>query len=249
VTEIAERWQDAIPPLQAGCCQLWWGRTSAAGPHLLELLDEEEHRRHARFLRAEDRALFLVAHALTRIVAARHVAVAPRAIRYAPRAAANGKPRFAGEAAELEFSISHSGQRVVVAVSAAAALGVDVERVRSASAEQSLVESVLCGPEQRELAALPPATQPWAFCRYWTRKEAVLKATGDGLAVSPTQIMVTPPTRAPALVRWSGPKRPAAAVHLHDLDAGPGYAASLATVGTALERTEHDANALLRAWT
>lgn len=60
---------DAIAPLQAGCCQLWWGRTSAAGPHLVELLDDEEHRRHARFLRAEARALFRVAHALTRIVA------------------------------------------------------------------------------------------------------------------------------------------------------------------------------------
>jgi 4'-phosphopantetheinyl transferase len=239
---------DAIPPLRAGCCQLWWGRASAAGPHLLELLDEDEHRRHARFLRAEDRALFLVAHALTRIVAGGHVAVAPRAIRYCRQTAEHDKPRFAGEAAELEFSISHSGERVVVAVSATAALGVDVERVRSQTVEPSLLESVLCAPEQRELAAMAPATQAWAFCHYWTRKEAVLKATGDGLAVSPTQIMVTPPTRAPALVRWSGPQRPAAAVHLYDLDAEPGYTASLATIGSALERTEHDANALLRAW-
>ncbi|MEA2149356.1 MAG: 4-phosphopantetheinyl transferase [Solirubrobacteraceae bacterium] len=236
-----------VPTLHAGSCQLWWAWTSAASPHLLDLLDEQERHRHARFRRPQDRALFLVSHALARIVAGRHVATAPGAIRYCRDVARHGKPRFTGSAAALELSISHSGERIVVALSRAVALGVDVERVSATSAERSLVESVLCMPEQRALMALPQPAHPWAFCRYWTRKEAVLKATGDGLAVSPKRIVVTSPTSDPALVHWSGPRRPAEPVHLYDLDAAPGYAASLASIGTALEHTSHDGCELLQA--
>jgi 4'-phosphopantetheinyl transferase len=236
-----------IPRLRPGACQVWWASSSAAAPHLLELLDEEERHRHAGFLRAEDRALFLVSHALARIVAAHHVAIAPRAVRYARRLATYEKPRFGETASELELSISHSGARIVVAISRAVALGVDVERTAAAGPGASLVASVLCAAEQQAFMAMPSASRAWAFCRYWTRKEAVLKATGDGLTVSPVRIAVSAPGTRPALVRWSGPGRPAEPVHLYDLDAPPGYAASLATLAEHLECTEHDAGALVAA--
>jgi 4'-phosphopantetheinyl transferase len=249
---MRDRWQSAIPALGTGCCQVWWAHTSAAFPQLLDLLDEEERGRHARFLRGQDRALFLVSHALARIVAARHAATVPRAIRFsAPPSgggAAGSKPRLVGAASGLELSISHSGQRVVVALSRGVALGVDVERVSSASEESSLVQSILPRSEQRELETLPAPMRPWAFCRYWTRKEAVLKATGDGLSVSPKRIAVSPPTGPPALLRWSGPGRPAQPVHLYDLDTEPGYAAALAAIGSPLECSEHDGSEILCAW-
>jgi 4'-phosphopantetheinyl transferase len=236
-----------IPRLHAGSCQLWWASASAAGPHLLDLLDAEEHHRHDGFLRGEDRALFLVSHALTRIVTAHHVAIPPRAVRYAGKVATYEKPRLGGAAAELELSISHSGECIVVAISRAVTVGVDVERVMGTGPDASLLGSVLCGAEQEAFLAMPPPARPWAFCRYWTRKEALLKATGDGLQISPVRIAVTAPTSAPALVRWSGPGRPATAVHLYDLGAPPGYAASLATLAEHVECSEHDGSPLLRA--
>jgi 4'-phosphopantetheinyl transferase len=236
-----------IPRLHAGSCQLWWASASAAGPHLLDLLDEEERHRHDGFLRAEDRGLFLVSHALTRIVTAHHVAIAPRAVRYVSKVATYEKPRFGDAAAELEFSISHSGACIVVAISRAVTLGVDVERVAATGPDAALLASVLCGAEQEAFMAMPSPSRPWAFCRYWTRKEAVLKATGDGLEISPARIAVTAPRTAAALVRWSGPGRPASSVHLYDLDAPPGYAASLATLAEQLECTDHDGSALLQA--
>jgi 4'-phosphopantetheinyl transferase len=235
-----------IPRLHARSCQLWWASASAAGPHLLDLLDEEERHRHDGFVRAEDRSLFLVSHALTRIVTAHHVAIPPRAVRYAGKVATYEKPRLGDAAAELEFSVSHSGACVVFAISRAVTLGVDVERVTATVPDASLLASVLCAAEQRAFMAMPPPVQPWAFCRYWTRKEAVLKATGDGLEISPVRIAVTAPRTAPALVRWSGPGRPAKSVHLYDLDAPPGYAATLATLEQHLECTDHDGDALLR---
>jgi 4'-phosphopantetheinyl transferase len=236
-----------IPRLHARSCQLWWASTSAADEHLLDLLDEDERRRHSGFLRAADRARFLVAHALTRIVAAHHVAIAPRAVRYAAKLEAHEKPRFGDTASELQFSISHSGACVVVAISRAVPLGVDVECVDATAPEASLVASVLCATEQQAFTAMPSAARPWGFCRYWTRKEAVLKATGDGLAIAPLRIAVTAPERAPALVGWSGAGRPSTSVHLYDLDAPSGYAASLATLAEQLECTAHDGGALLAA--
>jgi 4'-phosphopantetheinyl transferase len=218
---------------------------SAAGRHLLDLLDEHERHRRARFVRVEDRARFVVAHALTRIVAAHHLGIAPRAVRYAGRVGTSEKPRFGDPASSLEFSISHSGACVVVAISRGVALGVDVERVPTSGPDASLVASVLSAAEQQAFGAVPSTARPRAFCRYWTRKEAVLKATGDGLSISPARIAVTPPRSAPAVVRWSGPGRPAASVHLYDLDAPRGYAASLATLAEPLECTDHDAGALL----
>jgi 4'-phosphopantetheinyl transferase len=236
-----------IPSLRAGSCQIWWAPTGASSaPRLLDLLDDGERARHAGFLRAEDRARFLVAHALVRIVAAHHAGVAPRELRYAD-GAPHTKPRFAGLAANLEASISHSAERVVVAVSRGVELGVDVERVAAASEDESLAQSVLGPDEQRELRRSAEPARAWAFCRYWTRKEAILKATGHGLSVSPKAIAVTSPTRPPALVSWSGPERPLQSVHVYDLDADTGYAASLATLGERLERSEHDGSRLLGA--
>jgi 4'-phosphopantetheinyl transferase len=232
-----------VPALGAGCCQIWWSRPTQDA-RLIGLLDDAERTRHRGFLREEDRARFLAAHALVRIVAASHAGVTPRAIRYAA-GPPHSKPRLGGRAAAFEVSLAHSAERVVVAISRGVELGVDVERISTAGEEESLLESVLCADERRALGALAAPLRAWAFCRYWTRKEAILKATGHGLSVEPTRIGVTPPTQPPALVSWSGPARPAQVVHLYDLEVEAGYAASLATIGAPLERCEHDGNALL----
>jgi 4'-phosphopantetheinyl transferase len=237
----------AVPPLRDGCCQVWWTRPAAADDsRLLGLLDDAELARHGRLLREEDRARFLAAHALARILAARHTGVRPRAIAWAA-GAPHVKPRFAGAAAALEVSLSHSAERVVVAISRGVEVGVDVERVGAAPEEDSLAESVLGANELRELSAVAPPLRAAAFCRYWTRKEAVLKAAGVGLSVEPELIAVTPPGRPAGLVSWSGPARPARAVHLYDLAVEAGYAAALASIGEPVERSEHDGSALVGA--
>jgi 4'-phosphopantetheinyl transferase len=243
---VSDALQAAVPPLRDGCCQVWWTRPASADSRLLGLLDDAERARHGRLLREEDRARFVAAHALLRILAARHAGVRPGAIRWAA-GAPHVKPRLAGAGAALEVSLSHSAERVVVAISRGIELGVDIERVGAANEEDSLVESVLGAGEHRELRALAAPLRAWGFCRYWTRKEAILKATGDGLSVEPALIAVTPPGRPAGLVSWTGPARPTRAVHLYDLEIADGYAASLASIGDPVERSEHDGSALLGA--
>jgi 4'-phosphopantetheinyl transferase len=240
--------QEAIPALGVGSCQIWWADTSAALAPLLDLLDEGERARHVRFVRAQDRALFLIAHALTRILAARHAGGEPLGLSFTP-ATPGAKPRFAGPAAELELSLSHSGRHAVVALTRGVAIGVDLEQVAPVGEEErSLVASVLTRSEQQALALLAPSHRPRGFYRYWTRKEAVLKATGDGLAVSPKLIGVSAPTEPPVLTRWAGPRPPDQPFYLYDLDHGPEYTAALAALGAPLEVTTHDGSAILCAW-
>lgn len=236
-----------IPPLESGSCQLWWASADADRASLLELLDGDERERHSQFVHSRDRSLFAVSHALIRIVAGHHAGVAPHTLRYVPTHGGGAKPRFSGPASTVQFSISHSGSHAVVAVSRQVPLGVDLERVAAQAPEQSMLDTALSAEERRELVAMPAAWRSWAFSRYWSRKEALLKASGEGLAISLERVVVSRPAEPPALLGWSDPRRPAGRLHLYDLQPAGGYCAALATLGAPVRRSNHDGDALLGA--
>jgi 4'-phosphopantetheinyl transferase len=241
-----------VPPLRAGECQVWWARPAAGARELLALLDAGERGRCARFHRDEDRARYLAAHALARLVLAAHLGVPAAALAFHAvcrqcGASDHGKPRLGSAGGGLEFSLSHSGARVVLAVARDAAVGVDVERLNARRDFAALMPAVLSAAEQRVVAALPAPEHVGAVLRYWTRKEALLKATGDGLRVAPAALTVTPPDAPPELVAWetTPPLDPAA--HLFDLSPGPGHVASLAILGPRLAVVERDGEGMLAA--
>jgi 4'-phosphopantetheinyl transferase len=235
-----------LPPLVPGSCQLWWVSAAADREWLPELLDRDERERHDRFVRQIDRSVFAVSHALARIVAGHHAGVAPRALAYAT-ASPGSKPRLAGPASTVQFSISHSGWHAVLAISRGVPLGVDLERIGRHDPEASLLDAVLGADERGAFAATPATRRAWAFSRYWSRKEAVLKATGDGLGIAPDRIAVSAPGDPPALLAWAHPGRPAGALHLYDLEPAGGYCAALATLGAPVRHSDHDGDALLGA--
>ncbi|WP_170297165.1 4'-phosphopantetheinyl transferase family protein [Georgenia thermotolerans] len=234
-------------------CHVWWADASTA-PALGGLLDRGEQARAAR-LDSPDRRRFVTAHALARIVLASPTGLHPAAVRLVARCprcgGAHGKPALPDHP-RLAFSISSSGRRVVVALAQAAGVGVDVERLASARVLAAAVDdgataAVLAPAELAAYQALPERSRHGALLRWWTRKEAILKATGDGLAVDPAAVELSAPGAPPALTGWSGPG-PAPRVRLVDLDAGPGYAAALAVLGSAdVSVVEHDAGPVLRA--
>ena len=237
-----------VPSLQAGECQVWWASSAVGRAELLALLDASERGRWSRFRRDQDRARYLAAHALARIVLAGHLGVAATELGLSSvcrhcGGTDHGKPRLAAGGG-IEFSLSHSGGRVVLAVARGAAVGVDVERLDARRNIPGLIPAVLSAAEQPVVAALPEAARAAAVLRYWARKEALLKATGDGLAVAPAAITVTPPDAPPALVAWAAAPLEA---HLFDLTPGPGHVASLAVLGPRLAVVEHDADGLLAA--
>jgi 4'-phosphopantetheinyl transferase len=217
-------------------CAVWWSPPAddvAAGA---ALLDDGERARCATLARAADRARFVAARLLARRAVAAELGCDPRTVRLTARCVicggAHGKPRVAGAGGDLDLSIAHSGRHVVVAVAHGCRVGVDVERTGPFEDLVDAPAGVLDCAERAALVALPAAERRTAFFAYWVRKEALLKATGHGLAIAPAAVRVTPPGDPPAVV--SGPPGAAGGrVLLHDLDAGPGYAACLALLGDA----------------
>jgi 4'-phosphopantetheinyl transferase len=151
----------------------------------------------------------------------------------------------------LEFSVAHTSERVVLAITYGAQIGVDAEMLRNFSHRQlaALSVDVLSDDERAGYDRVPPASRARALTTWWTRKEAVLKATGHGLVLPMTHLTVTEPSAAPAVTAWHSDLWLAAEtppLRLHDLVGTPTLVAALAVVTeSVLVVGEHDGDALL----
>lgn len=146
---------------------------------LAALLSSEERRRADRLVRPEDRARFQAAHGRLREIIGYHLSVAPREIVFGVEPA--GKPYVAKPETSLRFNLSHSDALAGVAISHGIAVGIDIERIKPL--DGTGLEEALSRREQDALAALGGIERRDAFYRCWTRKEALLKAHGQGLGV------------------------------------------------------------------
>jgi 4'-phosphopantetheinyl transferase len=200
---------------------VWWAApvAPADAPGLVAMLDADERDRLGRFRRDADRGRYLAAHALVRLVLAEAVDRAPEALvfdRTCRCGAQHGKPVLPGGPG---FSLTHAGDLVGVAVHAGGAVGLDVEEEREL-ADLGAMAAHACSP--RESA---PDTQ--TFFTLWTRKEALLKATGTGLASPMSAITLGPD----GVLDWSGEDAPLEPLWLRDLLPAPGYRAAVAGTG------------------
>jgi len=238
--------------LTNGVAEVWWAQRQDASSRHAGVLDETERLRWAAYRRAEDRDRFLVGCALAKTVIAGYSGRRPHDVRF-DRACRrcggpHGKPAIVGGG--LEHSVTHSGELVAVAV-ARSPVGVDVEQAEGRSRPlgaggdpESLARLVLAEGERAALAAADPAARACAFLVAWTRKEAVTKATGDGLGVSFTDVVVSAAGQPPRLIAWPYPLAPQS-VSLLDLDTEPGYVAALAVIGHCDRVRARDGSALL----
>jgi len=235
-----------------GTADVWWARRRDASARHTGLLDQTERRRWAAYRREEDRERFLTGCALAKTALARYTGRRPAEVRFDRSCdqcgEPHGKPVLAGGGPE--HSVAHSGDLVAVAV-ARAPVGVDVEqldaRPRPLGGDgdpEALARLVLSAAEQAALARVAPAGRARAFLVAWTRKEAVTKATGDGLRAAFGEVVVAADGGAPRLVSWPYPCSPGS-VSLLDLDAGAGYVAALAVLGRCETARARDGSALL----
>jgi len=192
----------------------------------LSVLDEQELQRAGRFARQRDRHSYLSAHLALRHLLGRQLGVAPGELSFAREPCPlcdepHGRPRLAGTGPAVHFSLSHSGELVLLGV-AGTPVGVDVEEVPE---EQAAVElsGRLHPAERAEIAAAKDVRR--AFARVWTRKEAYLKGIGTGLArgVAADYLGGTGLAALPA--GWS----------VQDVPVPAGYAGAAAVLGTALD--------------
>jgi 4'-phosphopantetheinyl transferase len=201
-----------------------WIRSLAADPaRYAAVLVPGERARAARLRFARDARRFIVARGQLRTILGAYAGCQPRAVRLVYGDAGKPSPAPGCGPSGLRFNVSHSGDVLVIAV-ARMEVGVDVEAIDAELDWRELAGLVLAPAEAAELEARPPADRTGDCLQVWTRKEAYVKALGDGLAVPLP--MVTwcgdwiGPLPGAARGRWS----------LCDLDMGrAGYVGALVT--------------------
>jgi 4'-phosphopantetheinyl transferase len=189
------------------------------------LLDDEEQRRSTRFVHQRDRRRFVRAHAGLRLFLARCIGAEPDMVRY--ETGANGKPRLVPGLPPLEFNLSHSADLGLLAVARDRSVGVDVEHVRDLPDALSIADTHFTAAESKGLRSLPPPERAAAFFRYWTRKEAVIKAGGEGLGRALDSFDVDrAPDSTSAVMRVAGGSGDRTEWLLQDLPSPAGYEAA-----------------------
>lgn len=235
----------------AGLDVLVWYAEPIDAPWVEPLLDEcDRSRRDA--LHGDDRARFVTGRLLARHLTAQHAGVAADdvALRVrCPRCGrGHGKPRVAGAGADLELSIAHSHRRVLVAAAVGVPVGVDVEAVERVRTSTALARQALSAAELAVFAAMAPTDRSRTLRTYWVRKEALLKATGQGLVVPLSSLTMSRPEQPPRLLGWESEAEAPALVCMADVTVGPEYVACVAGLTDGpLRLTIMDAGTRLRA--
>ena len=193
------------------------------------LLSQDEHRRAGRFHFESDRKRYIAGRQFLRKLLSAYFKTdfTGLSFHYSPK----GKPSL-GPASEIRFNVSHSGRIALFAFVRGRELGVDVEQIHKEVNVKEIAGRFFSRAEQTTFAAVAEELKQEAFFRCWTRKEAFVKAKGDGLSLALDQFDVSLLPGEPAQLlstrpdpkeqhRWS----------MWDLNVGPDYAAALVVEG------------------
>jgi 4'-phosphopantetheinyl transferase len=194
------------PRLDDSAVQVWAASLAVPSEMIAAwtvVLSSDERLRAGRFRSATDRDRFIAAHGILHSILASYLNTDPAKVgfQFGPR----GKPLLEGPPYWLHFNLAHSGDLALVAVSRCCPVGVDVELIRPMNDAQDIAARFFSRREARELEGLPLNQQGEGFFNLWTRKEACLKATGEGLSERLSSVEVTfIPGRPARLVQFPG---------------------------------------------
>ena len=169
--------------------------SSEAGEEFGRVLSADERERVARFRLPQLKERFTAAHGALRHLLGAYLGQSPGTIRF--EYGAQGKPRIDSP---LCFNMSHSDDRLVVAIAHGADIGIDIERCRANEQMEQIARDYFSPEEAGHVLSAPPAQRPRTFLSVWTRKEAFTKAVGCGLGCALTSFSISPLAHEPAPV-------------------------------------------------
>ena len=191
-----------------------------------ELLSPDETARAQRFVFERHRHRFVAGRAALRRLLADTLGTTPAALTFSYNA--SGKPDLdIGVSRPVRFNVSHSDRYALVALTPASAIGVDIEKTRPLDDVLRLARTAFSSKELEALAAVPADARQDAFFAGWTRKEAYIKARGDGLRLLGDFDVALAPDDPVRLKRVEGDAEEPARWTLLSLAPVPGYAAAL----------------------
>lgn len=239
ICESPEAWlvPRSWPRLLSGAVHVWRVPLHSSArelDQLWQLLSADEQQRADRFTFPEHRQHFIACRARLRQTLGRYLDQQPNTLTF--RGASRGKPYLdATSSGNIEFNISHAENIALFAFSRAGPVGIDVERIRTLTADLwALAAEHFTPTECVQLRTSPSAQQLTAFFRGWTRKEALIKADGAGLSCPLNQVEVglgeycsSSPVRFPPAAQSPFKWR------LHSLALDSGYLGALAAPANA----------------
>lgn len=199
---------------------------------LLYTLAEDERARAERFYFQRDRERFIVARGMLRRILGFYLNRAAESVSFCY--GRQGKPALAGESGEnkIHFNMSHSHGLALYAVTRGRELGIDLEFMREDLEVEQLAERFFSQREIVTLRALPAGHRKHAFFLCWTRKEAYIKARGEGLSLPLDQFDVSLIPGEPAALLGTRPDSgEALGWSLAELSVAPGYVSAVAVEG------------------
>lgn len=192
---------------------------------LVALLSVDERERMGRFHLAPHRHRYAAAHGQLRLILSAYLACSPAQLQFVTTT--YGKPALTN-GGDVCFNLSHAGDQMLVGVVRGRAIGVDMEQIRPDLATSEIASHYFSRVEQGAFQAVPDAQKSQAFFNAWTRKEAFIKAIGEGLSFPLADFDVTLVPGEPArLLAVRGSTETAARWQMWGWETRDGYAAAV----------------------
>jgi len=223
------------PVLAKDDIHLWLASLELPAAHLQRLwrlLSGEEQLRADRFHFERDRRRYIAGRGTLRCILSDYLDLPPESLefQYGP----GGKPALsqACNPGDLRFNLSHSHTLALYAISLQQEIGVDLEHIHAVKNVETIAQRFFSRGEYETLRSLPEGQKLAAFFNCWTRKEAYIKACGDGVAQPMDRFEVSLALDEPAqLLSINGSQAEASRWHLRGFMPEPGYIAALAVEG------------------
>ncbi|WP_413165286.1 4'-phosphopantetheinyl transferase family protein [Capilliphycus salinus ALCB114379] len=217
-----------VYPLLPGSVQVWSVEFGLLGEQLGQferVLSPDERQRANRYRQKQDRVRYIVVRGVLRMILGGYLGLSPSEFEFSY--SERGKPQLKTHSTGIEFNVSHSEDKGLLAIALNRRVGIDVEYIRSIEVLQ-LAKRFFRESEYLFLRGLQQKEQLKAFFQLWTAKEAYVKATGEGLAgLETVEISLSELESAENLTvdcrgfQWG----------LQSLDLGENYCAAIAVEG------------------
>ncbi len=222
-----------VPPqIKKEELHLWWASLrdfDLAVPALWSVLSSWERARAERFRLPRDKDDFIIRHGMLRMLLGAYVGCSPSRLDFYMGPNGKPEPNRHFETDGIHFNLSHSGDVALYGFTGACPIGVDIEQIQQVPHCERVAGETFSQAETESLMALPKELRISRFFDLWTRKEALLKAAGNGLqSCRKARPRLVPQPDASTLAQSSSPADAPAEWHIHSFSPREGYVAAVA---------------------